>query len=388
MPRIAPRAPLGVRPAELGVDEHEAARVRDEVGRVDDAAAGEVLRQRVVGELVVGGAADDAGAQRRHGGLVEHAAERARREHVDVGEQRIRGRHPGHAVELGGERALALVDVGHDHPHAVGDEHAHELLADVAGADDRRGAAGERAGAEAVGDAGADRGMHAERRVRARVAEAAEALRQPDDVLGARGDQAHVGRRRADVLRRDVAAAEQLDGVGEVEQHRVAQLVRELGARLDADDALAAAEADAGDGRLEGHARREPQRVRDRRAGVGVCGHPAAAERGPELRRVHRDDRVRAAARTAADVDQLVVDAGQTHLLLSPFGSETHSGSRLVAGAGGCFRQMYEARPPACDKRAQRRPDSRARRSPRCSASRSSPVLSRAPVISSIRLRR
>ena len=152
------------------------------------------------------------------------------------------------------EGALALVDVGEDHLRAVGDEHPHEVLADVAGADDRRGAAGEFGGAEAVRDARADRGVHAERGVRARVAEPAEALGQPDDVLGARSDQPHVGGSGADVLRRDVPAPEQLDAVGEVEQHRVAQLVRERRARLDRDHALAAAEADAGDRRLERHA--------------------------------------------------------------------------------------------------------------------------------------
>ena len=194
------------------------------------------------------------------------------------------------------EGALALVDVGDDHLRAVGDEHPHQVLADVAGADDRRRAAGQFGGAEAVRDARADRGVHAERGVRARVAEPAEALGQADDVLGARGDQPHVGRSGADVLRRDVPAPEQLDAVGEVEQHRVAQLVRELRARLDRDHALAAAEADAGDRRLERHAGRQPQHVIDRLTGMRVRRHPAAAERGPELRRMHRDDRVGAAA--------------------------------------------------------------------------------------------
>ena len=132
-------------------------------------------------------------------------------------------------------------------------------------------------------DAGADRGVHAERGVRARVAEPAEALGQADDVLGARSDEPHVGGSGADVLGRDVPAAERLDAVGEVEQHRVAQLVRELRARLDRDHALAAAEGDAGHGRLERHAGRQPQHVTDRLAGMRVGRHPAAAERGPEL---------------------------------------------------------------------------------------------------------
>src|SRR4051794_38676669 len=44
---------------ELDGDVDEAARVHDVVGRVEDAALVEVVGQAVVGELVVGGAADD-----------------------------------------------------------------------------------------------------------------------------------------------------------------------------------------------------------------------------------------------------------------------------------------------------------------------------------------
>ena len=72
----------------------------------------------VVGrELVVGRAGDRAAAQGGDGLVVEHAAERARREHVDLGAQRGVGVDPVGA-ELVGERALALVDVGDHEPRA------------------------------------------------------------------------------------------------------------------------------------------------------------------------------------------------------------------------------------------------------------------------------
>ena len=346
MPRIAVARALAVGAGELRVDEHEPAGVGDEVGGVEDPAAGELDRQRVVRELVVGRAAHDARAQRRHRVLVEDPAERAGGEDVDIGQQRVIRRHPGRARQLVDEGALALVDVGDDHVRPVRDEHPHEVLADVAGADDRRSAAGQLGRVEAVRDARADRGVHAERGVRARVAEPAEALGQADDVLGARGDEAHVGGGGADVLRRDVAAPEQLDAVGEVEQHRVAQLVRELRARLDRDHALAAAEGDAGDRRLERHAGRQPQHVAERLAGMRVGRHPAAAERGPELRRMHRDDRVGAAAWTAADVQLLVIEAGQIHRVRSPIRSETCCDPGWPLTAAGASDRCLNLRQP------------------------------------------
>ena len=262
-----------------------------------------------MGELVVGGAAHDVGVEQRDRRLVERAAKRARRQHVDVGEHRVGGAHPGRAGQLGCQRALGLVDVRDDHARAVGGEHPRERLAHVPGADDGDAAAGEVRGAEPVLGAGAHRGVHAEGGERAGIAEPAEVLGQADQVLGARGDQAHVGRARPDVLGRDVPAAERLDGVAEVQQHRAARLGRELGAGLHAHDALAAAQVDTGHGGLEGHPLGEAQGIGHGVAGMGVSGQPAAAERGAERGRVHRDDRVCAAARPTAHQQQFVVEA-------------------------------------------------------------------------------
>lgn len=71
--------------------------------------------------------------------------------------------------------------------------------------------------AEAVHEAGTHRGEDAARGHRARVAAAAALVGQADHVGGALGDHRHVGRPGADVLGGDVAAAERLDRVAEVE---------------------------------------------------------------------------------------------------------------------------------------------------------------------------
>jgi len=61
------------------------------------------------------------------------------------------------------------------------------------------------------------------------------------------GDHAHVPARGPDVLGRDVAAAQRLDRVGEVEQRRGPQLTLQRGAGRGHDHALAATERQVGD---------------------------------------------------------------------------------------------------------------------------------------------
>jgi hypothetical protein len=74
--------------------------------------------------------------QLRHGVVVEHTAERARSDDVDVGGQRARRVGPLRAEALG-QLALARVDVG-DHELGAGVvQQLGERPADVAGADHR-----------------------------------------------------------------------------------------------------------------------------------------------------------------------------------------------------------------------------------------------------------
>ena len=120
-------------------------------------------------------------------------------------------------------------------------------------------------------------------------------------------DHLHVGLRRADVLRGQVRAVERLHRLAEVEQQRAAVLARgRRRAGRQHDHALAAAERQAGDGGLERHRAREPQRVAHGRARVGVGPHPAAAERRAARRRVHGHDRVEPGAPPTADEQRLV----------------------------------------------------------------------------------
>jgi hypothetical protein len=122
-----------------------------------------------VGQLVVRGAADDRRAQVRDRRLVEHAAERAGRQHVDLGAQRGARLEPLGA-ELIRQRAPVRVDVGHRQPRAGAGELPRERAPYVADADDRDAASAQARVAEAALDACAHGGLDSQRGERARVA--------------------------------------------------------------------------------------------------------------------------------------------------------------------------------------------------------------------------
>ena len=162
---LDPRAPahraLLVVARELAIDVDQAAGVGDEVGRVEDPALGE----------------PSASARRRAGcwprrrrsrsaarstfARVDRAAERARREHVALGQQRLARARASAAPSSLGERAACGVDVGDGQLAARLRQPPREPRADVAEADHARPAPGEVRVAEARADAGADRGLDA-----------------------------------------------------------------------------------------------------------------------------------------------------------------------------------------------------------------------------------
>ena len=92
--------PVEVEAVQLVGDLDHPAGVHHVVGRVEDPAVGEVLLDARVGELVVGRAADDLARQRRHGGVVQRAAERAGGVDVEVA-ARISASVSATAVDLG-----------------------------------------------------------------------------------------------------------------------------------------------------------------------------------------------------------------------------------------------------------------------------------------------
>ena len=121
----------GVVAAEGG-GAHRAAGVDDEVGRVQDAAAAQLVAEAELGQLVVGAAGDDAAAQAGDGAGVERVGERARREDVDVGVADRRGRDGDRAALGDGARHRGSVDVGDRQTRARRGELLAKRAADAA----------------------------------------------------------------------------------------------------------------------------------------------------------------------------------------------------------------------------------------------------------------
>src|SRR5690606_5157699 len=111
---------------------------------------------------------------------------------------------------------------------------------------------------------------------------------------------------RADVFRRDVAAAERLDEAAmRAEQHLAAR--RSVVAN---DDRLATAQVESCNGRLVRHAPRQPQRVDDCFLVVAVVPEARAAERRSECGVVDCDDAAIAGRRLVTEHQLLVVVLG------------------------------------------------------------------------------
>ena len=292
--------------ADLAVHVDQAAGVHHEVGRIENPARGEGLGQRLVGELVVRAAADDLATQEREVRGVDGAAQRARREDVAFGDDLLVGLDPARPKLLG-DAALGRIDVRGRHLGAMVHQPSRELRADVPETGDHDPAPGELWRSEANTRAGAHRRFYAHRRERAGIARAATLGRKASDVLGALVDDHQVRRGHADVLRRDVPAAQGLDEIAEIQQQIVA-LPSDRGPCRPADDALPTTEIQPRGGGLERHATGQTQRVAD---GIGrrrVVPQPGPAEGGSQGSRVDRNDHVVPAARAAMEHQVLVLE--------------------------------------------------------------------------------
>ena len=169
-------------------------------------------------------------------------------------------------------------------------------------------------------DRGLDAEEHAERGVRAGIApDFAAGDRQPGDEAGLLAHRDHVGDRHADVFGGDVIAAEPIDRAAERREH-----LGRLGAiRVGEHDRLAAAERQPGHGVLVAHPARQPQRVGQRVGVIGIMPHPRAARGGPEVGRMHRDDRAQPALRVGDEMKRFVrvevgVAPGSGHAMQAP----------------------------------------------------------------------
>src|SRR5439155_6769999 len=122
------------------------------------------------------------------------------------------------------------------------------------------------------------------------------------------GDDRHVACRRPDVLGGHVAPAERADGVAEVAQRVAAARGAHVALGRHHDHALAAAQRQVGDGVLERHRPRQPQRVAHGRPRVVVAPHPAAAERRPAGGGVHGAEDEEPGPASPAHQELLVVE--------------------------------------------------------------------------------
>lgn len=146
------------------------------VRRVEDPAVGEVLLHPRVLQLVVGRTADDLRGERRHGVVVQGAAERARGVDVEpLGpDQPLGVRGDPHGGVLVGDAAHGILAHVRDHDlGAVLKQVLHQVASDLADARDTDGAAAQRRVAPQVLGGGPHALEDAEGRQDGRVARAA-----------------------------------------------------------------------------------------------------------------------------------------------------------------------------------------------------------------------
>ncbi len=126
------------------------------------------------------------------------------------------------------------------------------------------------------------------------------------NVRRARTQEVGILERQPDILAGIVLAVEGSQHLGIGLQHGR----RLFCLRIRLDDGLAAAERHAGDGRLEGHAARKPQRIGKGGLEGRMRPNPRAAECGAQRRVVDRDDGREAAFIVLAEPDLFVIIEG------------------------------------------------------------------------------
>jgi hypothetical protein len=126
--RVQPHPVEGM---QLAVHVDQTPGVGDEVGGVEDLPLGETIRQRALGEHVVRGAADDLASQPLDILGVDRPAQRAWRQELALGGDRVGGLEPASTQPLG-ELALGRVDVGDAQLGSVGGEALRQPRADMA----------------------------------------------------------------------------------------------------------------------------------------------------------------------------------------------------------------------------------------------------------------
>lgn len=155
--------------------------------------------------------------------------------------------------------------------------------------------------------------------------------RATGDELGLARHEVHVLDVGAHVAGGDVAAAQRLDEAAVGAEHRLVLVL----VRVADDDGLAAAEVEAGERVLVGHAAGEVERVLQRRLLRGVGEEPGPAEGRAEGGGVDGDDRLQSGGAVVAQHDLLVAVAGGAVLGVAEDPAE-HAGCG-VRGGGGLY---------------------------------------------------
>ena len=300
----------------FGVHVDEAAGVDEKVRGVHDAAAhqlGAVLVFHL--QLVVGAAGHHAGFQAWNGVVVQGSTQRARRVDVHVLVVNLIEAH-GRGPETSSRfQSAVLVIISHDEFGTLFLEVLQQVGAHVAHALHANALAGQALGAVGFFGSGFHAHVSAVGRDGRGVAGAAHALGQAGYVLGFHADVLHVLGGHVHVLGRDVLAVQVLHEAAELAQQGFG--LQRLGVAND--DGLAAAQVQARDGGLVGHAAAQAQHVVQGFHVGSVVPHAGAAQRGPKHRVMDADNGFEARLVVVAKHDLLVLVLG--NLAENGFGS-------------------------------------------------------------------
>src|SRR5579885_337517 len=297
---------LAVVAVDLERDVHHAAGIDRVIRRVEDAAFFHLVADGVGGELIVRRAADDLALQARQRGFVDRAAERTGAVDVGVDVVDLVGADRRAAVFVDGAPHQVGVDVGDEHLGAVFAQQLDEFHADVAGALHRVAVLADVLAAEPRVERrhqALHRAVGGERRG---IARTAVHLVHAGDEFGLAEHPLHVVDVDADVFGGDVAAVERIDETTERAEQRLGFVL----GRIADDHRLAAAQVQAGDGVLVGHAAGQAQHVVDRLGFALVRPHAQTAQRRAEHGVVNGDDGLQARLLVVAEDDFLVARGG------------------------------------------------------------------------------
>ena len=287
---------------EFDRDVHQAAGVDRVVGGVDDAAAFQFVAALVGGELVVGRTAHDLELEAGDGLLVDGGTQRGRRVNIGVDVVDFLGAH-GFAAHVDGGLDGFFVDVGDEDLGVFLAQQLDELHADVPHALHGVAVLADFLVAELTLQTGADALERAEGGERRGIARAAVDLVHADGVVGFLEDVFHVVDVDTDVFGRDVAAVQRIDETAHGAEQRFGLVL----ARVADDDGLAAAQVQAGNRRLVGHAARQAQNVVEGILLGGVGPHAHATQGRSERGVVNGDDGLEPGILVVTEDDLLVL---------------------------------------------------------------------------------